>query len=76
MREHITPMISSSELITSASAHTNYLTKLLKSSERGVTPSRQAAHYTRGSFEIKRWRHFRRTIAKISPCIIQHIDFI
>ena len=33
-------MISSSELITSASAHTNYLTKLLKSGERGVTPPR------------------------------------
>ena len=69
-------MISSSELITSASAHTNYLTKLLKSGERGVTPPQQAAHYTRGSFEIKRWRHFSLAIAKISLCIIQHIDLI
>lgn len=49
-------VISLSELDTSANAHTDYLTKLLKSGRRECLPPEQAAHYTHGISLIKRFR--------------------
>lgn len=42
-----------SELITNANAHTNYLTKLLKSYREIAFPPNEAAYYTQGIHGIK-----------------------
>ena len=42
-----------SELITNANAHTNYLTKLLKSYREIASPPNEAAYYTQGIHGIK-----------------------